>query len=30
MEDFIQQLPDLLIDYGLKIIAAVVIFLIGR
>lgn len=30
MENFIQQLPDILIDYGLKIIAAIAIFLIGR
>jgi small conductance mechanosensitive channel len=30
MEDFLKQLPDILIHYGLKIIAAVAIFLIGR
>ena len=30
MEEFLQRLPDILIDYGLKIIAAVAIFLIGR
>lgn len=30
MEEFLRGLPDILMDYGLKIIAAVVIFLIGR
>ncbi len=30
MEEIIQKLPDYLITYGLKIIAAVAIFLIGR
>jgi small conductance mechanosensitive channel len=30
MEEFLQNLPDILIGYGLKIIAAVAIFLIGR
>ncbi len=30
MEEFIQKLPDILIGYGIKIIAAVAIFLIGR
>ncbi len=30
MEEFIQKLPDYLMVYGLKIIAAVAIFLVGR
>jgi len=30
MEDYLQKLPDILIAYGLKIIAAIAIFLIGR
>jgi small conductance mechanosensitive channel len=30
MEEFLQTLPEILINYGIKIIAAVAIFLIGR
>jgi small conductance mechanosensitive channel len=30
MEEFLTKLPDYLIDYGIKIIAAVVIFIVGR